>query len=88
VQEHKEYLSFIPPKAGAIAFLRYHLQINSTKLAERLLHEKSTLIVPGDHFGMDHYLRIGYGSEKSRLAAGLERVGEVLSALGKTANEK
>lgn len=85
VHEHREYLSFIPPKAGAIAFLRYHLKINSTELAERLLHEKSTLIVPGDHFGMDHYLRIGYGSDSRRLSAGLERVGELLSTLEKAA---
>ena len=81
VHEHREYLSFIPPKAGAIAFLKYHRKINSTKLAERLLHEKSTLIVPGDHFGMDHYLRIGYGSDSARLTAGLERVGQLLSTL-------
>jgi aspartate/methionine/tyrosine aminotransferase len=83
VQKHQQYLTFVPPKAGAIAFLRYYLRINSTKLAEQLLQEKSTLIVPGDHFGMDHYVRIGYGSDGERLTAGLERVGQLLSTLKK-----
>jgi aspartate/methionine/tyrosine aminotransferase len=81
VAKHREYLSFIPPKAGAIAYMKYSLKINSTRLAERLLREKSTLVVPGDHFGMDHYLRIGYGHEQERLVAGLERVGDMLSTL-------
>lgn len=81
VGQHRGYLSFVPPKAGAIAYLKYSLRINSTELAERLLREKSTLIVPGDHFGMDSYLRIGYGSEREHLIAGLERIGDLLSSL-------
>ena len=81
VDKHHDYLSFIPPKAGAIAYMKYFLRINSTRLAERLLREKSTLVVPGDQFGMDHYLRIGYGCERERLLSGLGRVGDVLSTL-------
>ncbi len=81
VDAHRNHLSFIPPKAGAIAFLKYSFKINSTRLAERLLREKSTLIVPGDHFGMDHYIRIGYGSDREHLIAGLERISVLLSSL-------
>jgi aspartate/methionine/tyrosine aminotransferase len=61
--------------------MKYFLKINSTRLAERLLREKSTLIVPGDQFGMDHYLRIGYGCERERLLSGLGRVADLLSTL-------
>jgi aspartate/methionine/tyrosine aminotransferase len=64
----------IPPRAGAIAYMRYGIDINSTELVEKLLHEKSTLIVPGDQFGMDHYLRIGYGTPADYLKAGLDRI--------------
>lgn len=81
VDKHHDYVSFIPPKAGAIAYLKYFLKITSTRLAERLLREKSTLVVPGDQFGMDYYLRIGYGCERERLLSGLGRVGDVLSTL-------
>ena len=81
VKKHHKLLSLIAPKAGAIVYMKCSLGINSTKFAERLLKEKSTLIVPGDHFGMDHYLRIGYGSEQLNLVAGLGRVGELLSTV-------
>jgi len=59
--------SLVEPHAGAIALLRYRLQINSTQLVEKLLHEKSVLIVPGDHFGMDNFLRLGYGPPEDYL---------------------
>jgi aspartate/methionine/tyrosine aminotransferase len=45
--------SVTPPQAAAIAFVRYHVDINSTQLTDRLREEKSVLIVPGDHFGID-----------------------------------
>jgi aspartate/methionine/tyrosine aminotransferase len=72
---------FIPPQAGAICFARYNLKMNSTELVEKLIHEKSVLIVPGDHFMMDHYLRIGYGPEQGYMLAGLSRVEETLRKL-------
>jgi aspartate/methionine/tyrosine aminotransferase len=73
--------SFLPPRAGAIAFARYNLPVNSTELVTRLIKEKSTLIVPGDHFEMDHYLRFGFGSEPGYLEKGLARVAELLQDL-------
>jgi aspartate/methionine/tyrosine aminotransferase len=79
VEKYDYCLSLVPPEAGAIAYVKYSLRINSTKLAGRLLREKSTLVVPGDQFGMDHFLRLNYGCEPERLRFGLERVGEVLS---------
>lgn len=81
IQAHQEHLSFIEPQAGAIAYLKYNLNINSTVLVEKLLHEKSTLIVPGDHFGMDRYLRIGYGAPSAYLYAGLDRIHATLNEL-------
>ena len=35
------------------------------------------LIVPGDHFGMDGYLRIGFGDEVGYLREGLNRLHEL-----------
>lgn len=78
INRHRDYLSFVPPLAGAIAYVKYNLKINSSQLAQRLVKEKSTLIVPGDHFGMDGYLRIGYGSPEEYLIAGLNRLDEML----------
>ncbi len=81
VEAHAEDFSFIPPQAGAIAYIKYNLKINSSHLAERLLKEKSTLIVPGDQFGMDGYMRIGYGAPRGYLVAGLNRIDELVQQI-------
>lgn len=75
---HKDLFNFIPPKAGGIAFVRYSMKINSSELMTKLRKEKSVFIVAGDLFGMDHYIRIGIGSEKDYLMAGLNLFDEVL----------
>ena len=78
---HADVLSFVPPTAGAIAFFRYDLPLGSMELAERLLAEHSTLIVPGDQFGLDGHFRIGYGYTDPPLERGLERVSTLLGRL-------
>ena len=82
VRSHGNTFSLVPPEAAAIAFVRYHIDINSTTLVERLRDHKSTLIVPGDHFGLDHYLRISYGLSHDYLTAGLDRIHETIMELG------
>ena len=78
---HAERFSYALPDAGAIVYMRYHDAINSTVLVDRLRTEKSVLIVPGDHFGMDGYLRIGFGSETRYLRDGLDRLDHLLRSL-------
>jgi len=78
---HKDRFSYAMPEAGAIVYVRYHDAINSTELVDRLRIEKSVLIVPGDHFGMDGYLRIGFGSETRYLRDGLDRLADLLRSL-------
>jgi hypothetical protein len=72
---------YITPQAGAILFARYNLKINSTELVEKILKEKSVLLVPGDHFELDQHLRFGYGSNKTYLKVAFERVAEVLKKI-------
>jgi len=79
---HGGLFSYAPPDAGAIVYVRYHHSINSTELVTRLRQQKSVLIVPGDHFGMDGYLRLGFGDEPTYLSAGLNRVAELIADLG------
>jgi len=78
---HKDRFSYARPEAGAIVYMRYHDAINSTTLVDRLRVEKSVLIVPGDHFGMDGYLRVGFGSETRYLRDGLDRLSDLLRQL-------
>jgi aspartate/methionine/tyrosine aminotransferase len=79
---HGAMFSYAPPDAGAIVYVQYHHAINSTALVNKLREEKSLLIVPGDHFGMDGYLRIGYGDEQGYLTEGLRRLHDLLRAIG------
>jgi len=65
-----------PPDAGAICYVRYDAPINSTAFAEKMRKEKNVLIVPGDHFGMDSYLRLGTGNPQEELLEALRRIRE------------
>jgi aspartate/methionine/tyrosine aminotransferase len=78
---HANELLFVPPHAGAIAYLRYHLDIGSLEFVERLRKKRSVLIVPGEHFLMGKYLRIGFGSNPDYLREGLEIVSSFISEL-------
>lgn len=72
---------WIKPEAGAIVYVRYDHPVNSTTLVNRLREEKSVLIVPGDHFGMDGYLRLGFGEPPEYNRAGLDRLRDLLASL-------
>ncbi|MFP5378330.1 MAG: aminotransferase class I/II-fold pyridoxal phosphate-dependent enzyme, partial [Vicinamibacteria bacterium] len=81
LRAHAPGFSWIRPDAGAILYARYHYRINSTRLVEELRDSRSVLIVPGDHFGMDGYLRLGYGEPPDYLRAGLDRLHDLLSTI-------
>ena len=79
--EKQEGLTHIAPEAGAIVFVRHTHPFRSSALAERIRDERGVLVVPGDYFDMDGYLRIGFGSDPEYLESALLRVGDFLSSL-------
>jgi aspartate/methionine/tyrosine aminotransferase len=81
MEEHGDMFGIVPPQAAAIAFARYRLDLGSTALVNRLRDEKSVLIVPGDHFGLDGHLRISFGLPHDYLRDGLDRIHEMLVEL-------
>ena len=81
LESHEGLFEIVPPQAAAIAFARYHLDINSSALVERICEEQGVLIIPGDHFGLDHHLRISYGLQPDYLRAGLDRIHNVISQI-------
>ena len=81
MDSHENVFSLTPPGAAAIAFARYHLDINSTTFADRLRQEKSVLLVPGDHFGLDKFVRISFGLPHDYLVAALERIRALIEEL-------
>ena len=86
VDSQGDRFSYLPPDAGAIAFLRYRTPVNSSELAERLRVEKDLLLVPGDQFGLDRYVRIGFGPPEEELSEALARVTELFDELDSPAD--
>jgi aspartate/methionine/tyrosine aminotransferase len=81
LSERPDIFDYLAPRAGAICYARYDLEINSSELAQRLKDEQSVLIVPGDHFNMDGYMRIGYGVPRPELVEALDRVETVIRSV-------
>jgi aspartate/methionine/tyrosine aminotransferase len=81
IDSHGGLFSHIEPQAGAIAFLRYHLPIESGDFVERLRIEKSLLACSGEHFGLGKYLRVGFGSDTNQLSEGLAAIDELITEL-------
>lgn len=73
--------TYRPPDAGAICYTRYLTPINSTEFAEILRADMDLLLVPGDHFGMDRYLRLGFGPPAPELEEALERLSTAFDAV-------
>jgi aspartate/methionine/tyrosine aminotransferase len=88
LDEHRGLFRYAPPDAGAMVYVRYHHAINSTELVTRLRRDKSVLIVPGDHFGMDGYLRFGFGDRPEHLRAALDRVRDGIADCGLRATDQ
>jgi aspartate/methionine/tyrosine aminotransferase len=74
-------LKIAPQDAGAICLVEYRHPIASGELAMRLIERASTLVAPGELFGLDGYLRIGFGLPDDYLNEGLARIGAVLDEL-------
>ncbi len=76
-----EGFSYVPPEAGAIAFVKYSSPTPSLELVERIRSNQSTLIVPGIHLGLEGYVRIWLGGKRDYLEEGLHRIAEEMSSL-------
>lgn len=80
VDENREMFSLTPPAAGPIAFVRYRGNVKAAALVAKLVKEESTLVVPGQPFGADYHVRIGFDVPRAYLYEGLERLRRVVSA--------
>jgi hypothetical protein len=70
-----------PPDCGAICFVRYEGGPSSLDLVERIRAEQNILLVPGDHFEMPGWLRLGFGNRREQLEEALEALTPAFRAL-------
>ena len=81
--EQKGKFSWVPPQAGAIAFLRYQPNVRSEDFVQRLAAVESAYAAPGAHFGVEQHIRISYGLPPEFLRNALERVSKVADSFAR-----
>ena len=81
MQEQEPTFRIVAPDAAAIAFVGYELDVPSERLVERLRAEKSVLVVPGEHFGIDRFVRISFGLPHDYLVPALNRFRDLVDEL-------
>ena len=71
-------LSYVKPKSGTTALVKYDLPIPSRDLCTTLLEQTGVMFVPGSTMEMEGHLRIGYANARRSLELGLPLVSEFL----------
>lgn len=74
------HISYVKPRGGTTALLKYSLEIPSRDLCLALLQDTGVMFTPGSALDTEGYLRIGYAGNTAALSAGLSRVSEFLHA--------
>ncbi|MFL9902351.1 aminotransferase [Paraburkholderia fungorum] len=72
-------ISYIKPKSGTTALLKYDLPISSVEFCTALIEQTGVMFTPGSALDMEGYVRIGYANNRHVLETGLARVAEFLA---------
>jgi len=74
-------ISYVKPRSGTTALLRYESDLPSESLCLRLLEAEGVLFTPGSALDAEGYLRIGYANNATTLRDGLARTSAFLATL-------
>jgi aspartate/methionine/tyrosine aminotransferase len=74
-------VTYVKPRAGTTAMLKYDVPVSSVAFCEGLLKETGAFLTPGICFDMDGWVRIGYACETEMLRQGLQKVSEYIRSL-------
>ena len=74
-------LRYTKPRAGTTALIRYSYPMGSFEFCSRLLAETGAFVTPGDCFGEEHSMRIGYACDAQVLKDGLAAISRFLRTL-------
>ena len=78
--EQEPMISWVRPRSGTTALLKYGLKLPSHEFCTTLLKETGVLFTPGSAFDMEGYVRIGYANGPAVLTAGLDKFSAFLAA--------
>ncbi len=72
-------ISWVEPKSGTTALLRYDLPMSSRAFCLALLEEEGVMLTPGSAMAMEGWLRLGYTNPTEDLQAGLAKISAFLA---------
>ncbi len=76
--EGEPLISWVKPKSGTTALLKYDLPISSREFCVALLEEEGVMLTPGSAMDMEGWLRLGYTNPTDDLRAGLIKLSAFL----------
>lgn len=79
--EQEPTMSYVKPKAGTTALLKYDFDMPSREFCIQLLKETGVMFTPGSVMHMEGWLRVGYANDPEILRAGLAKVSAFLATL-------
>ena len=74
-------ISWVKPRAGTTALLKYDFDLSSRDFCVELLRETGVMLTPGSALDMEGWLRIGYANNPQVLRDGLPRLSNFLASL-------
>lgn len=77
--EDEPKVTYVRPKSGTTALLRYDIDIPSADLCRALQAETGVMLLPGSALDMEGWLRIGYACDTEVLKQGLALFSEFLA---------
>ncbi|MEM7031287.1 MAG: aminotransferase [Chloroflexota bacterium] len=76
--DQEPLISWIPPRSGTTALLKYDFNLPSRDFCLEILKETGVLFTPGSAMGMEGYVRIGFANNTEVLKTGLNLVRQFL----------
>jgi len=77
--EKEPRISWVKPRSGTTALLKYDLPVSSKEFCVTLLSETGVMFTPGSAMNMEGYVRIGYANNPDILKKGLALVSDFLA---------
>ncbi|MEP5759299.1 MAG: aminotransferase [Litoreibacter sp.] len=84
--ESEPSMSYIKPKAGTTALLKYDFDMPSRDFCIQLLQQTGVMFTPGSVMHMEGWVRVGYANDPSILRTGLAKVSTFLAQLTANSN--
>ncbi|USK82541.1 aminotransferase [Peribacillus frigoritolerans] len=76
--EKEPLISYVKPRAGTTAMLKYDLPVSSEDFCIGLFKANGAFLTPGSCFDIESHVRIGYACKTDVLEQGLQKVSEYL----------